>query len=370
MPLAPADPSLRQLLRAGCTRFLTHHPPVPPGEALRRLADELGPDEAADSYGAGALIEDFEREVAALLGKPAAVFMPSGTMAQPIAARIWCARAGSPVLAMHPTSHLELHEQKGYQALHGLRAAPLGPPDRLPRPTDLDAIPERVGCLLVELPQRELGGALPGWDELAALTGRARARGIALHLDGARLWECGPGLGRPYGEIAGLFDSVYVSFYKGLGGLAGAVLAGPADFVGEARVWQRRQGGNLVRLFPYVLSARLGLRERLGRMAAYVAKAGALARVLGGIPGLHLVPDPPPTNMFHLWMARPAAAIDAAQLELARRHRTWLFPRVWPAPLPGYSVTEFTVGDATMAFSEGEVAELLRELLERARPPT
>jgi threonine aldolase len=73
---------------------------------------------------------------------------------------------------------------------------------------------------------------------------------VALHLDGARLWECRPFYGRDYAQIAGLFDSVYVSFYKTLGGIAGAALAGPADVIAEARVWQRRQGGNLVRLFP------------------------------------------------------------------------------------------------------------------------
>src|SRR4029079_8440319 len=129
-------------------------------------------------------------------------------------------------------------------------------------------------------PQRGIGGQLPSWDELVAIVGWARERGVALHLDGARLWEAAPFYRRSHKEIAGLFDSVYVSFYKGLGGIAGCVLAGPASFIAEARVWQRRHGGTVVHLFPYVLSARLALAERLGRMPAYVARAATLAERL------------------------------------------------------------------------------------------
>ena len=88
---------------------------------------------AHDIYGEGALIEDFERQIAALLGKPAAAFMPSGTMAQLIAMRIWTARAALPRFGMHPTSHLSLHEREAYQAVFRLHGAMVG--DRL-RPID------------------------------------------------------------------------------------------------------------------------------------------------------------------------------------------------------------------------------------------
>src|SRR6185369_15444353 len=88
---------------------------------------------------------------------------------------------------------------------------------------DLERIAEPIAALLLELPQREIGGLLPAWEELSAIVSWARARGAALHLDGARLWESQPFYGRPLAEIAGLFDSVYVSTYKTLGGLAGCV---------------------------------------------------------------------------------------------------------------------------------------------------
>jgi len=91
----------------------------------------------------------------------------------------------------------------------------------------------------------------------------ARERNITLQLDGARLWECQPFYQRSYAEIAALFDTVYVSFYKILGGITGAMLLGPEDVIAEARIWQRRHGGNLVRMFPFVLSAKQGLETRL-----------------------------------------------------------------------------------------------------------
>ena len=80
-----------------------------------------------------------------------------------------------------------------------------------------------------ELPQRDIGGLLPAWDDLREQVVAARERGAATHLDGARLWEAQPFYGRPHAEIAGLFDSVYVSLYKGLQGVRGAVLAADAD---------------------------------------------------------------------------------------------------------------------------------------------
>jgi threonine aldolase len=90
----------------------------------------------------------------------------------------------------------------------------------------------------------------------------AKARSIPFHLDGARIWSCHPFYQREYSQIASLFDSVYVSLYKDLGRLAGAILLGSKAFIKEARVWQTRHGGRLVTLGPYVVSARAGF-ERL-----------------------------------------------------------------------------------------------------------
>lgn len=214
-------------LRRESSRFLMGHYRKRPQQVLAELAAATDPDAVADTYGQGVLIADFEHEIAQILGKEAAVFMPSGTMCQQIALRIWTERTGKPRVAFHPTCHLEIHEQQGYRELHHLHGVLVGLASRLMRLADLQAIAQPLAALLIELPQREIGGQLPTWDDLVALTSWAREQGIMLHMDGARLWQCLAFYQRDYHEIAALFGSVYVSFYKDLGGIAGAVLAGP-----------------------------------------------------------------------------------------------------------------------------------------------
>jgi threonine aldolase len=353
-------------VRRACARFLVHHYPASPRDVLAELAAWTDPELEGDRYGTGPLIADFEAELAALLGKQAALFLPSGTMAQPIALRIWAERVGRRAVAFHPTCHLELHEESGYRLLHGLHGVLVGSCHQPLTRADLDAVREPVAALLLELPQREIGGQLPAWEELEAQCAWARERGAALHLDGARLWECRPFYGRDYATIAGLFDSVYVSFYKTLGGIAGAALAGPPDLIAEARVWQRRQGGNLVRLFPYVLSARKSLAERLGRIEAYVAHAQAVAAALASLPELTLLPSPPQTNMFHLFIRGERAALERALLETAAETGVWLFHPLRPCQLPGHWMAEWVVGDAGLDIAPEEAAGLLRAVLGRA----
>src|SRR4029077_4949845 len=98
---------------AACTRFLTHHYPRSPRQALLDLANLTPADAAPDRYGQGELITSFEQQIAALLGKPAAVFMPSGTMCQQIALRIWADRRKCPNVGMHPRNHLDHAELFG-----------------------------------------------------------------------------------------------------------------------------------------------------------------------------------------------------------------------------------------------------------------
>jgi len=114
------DTERDEVFRA-CDRFLFGHAAQRPRDVLADLAVEAGPDEKADRYGEGSLINDFEHEVAMLLGKEEALFLPSGTMAQQIALRIWADRTHTSTVAFHPTCHLEIHEQKGYALLHFCR---------------------------------------------------------------------------------------------------------------------------------------------------------------------------------------------------------------------------------------------------------
>jgi threonine aldolase len=217
----------------------------------------------------------------------------------------------------------------------------------------------------LELPQREIGGLLPEWDDLVAQAAWTRERGIALHLDGARLWEAAPFYERSYAEIAGLFDSVYVSFYKGLGALAGAALAGDAELIAEARVWQRRHGGNVVTLHPFVVSAELALAERLSRIPAYRDHARALAAALATVDRIEIVPDPPQTPLFHILLRGERERLADAALSVAEERKVFLFADPSPTTSPRWQRHEVMVGDVTLLLEPGEVRDLYVEILSR-----
>ncbi len=158
-----------------------------------------------------------------------------------MALRIHAEQRARKGVVLHPTSHLVLHEQNGYQQLWGLQGHQVGQSEKVLTIQDLKACdsPERLGALVLELPMREIGGQLPTWEELKEQVAWAREHDLAVHLDGARLWQCEYYYQRSFAEICALFDSVYVSFYKDLGGIAGAVLAGATEFVAQARVWSK-----------------------------------------------------------------------------------------------------------------------------------
>ncbi|MDQ2784726.1 MAG: beta-eliminating lyase-related protein [Chloroflexota bacterium] len=353
----------KEAIMEACERFLGGHGPLRPHDALRALAAATAPDERADVYGKGDLIEQFEQEIAALLGTEAALFLPTGTMAQQIALRIWAERKQCDTVAYHPMCHVETKEEKGYQRLHGLHARLVGDARRLITRDDLDAIAEPIAALLIELPQRDLGGMLPSWEELTAQTAWAREHGAAVHMDGARLWESAPFYGRSYAEIAGLFDSVYVSFYKGIGAMAGSALAGSADFIAEARVWQVRHGGRIIHLFPYVLSARTNLRQRLGRFPHYHERAVAIAGALRAIPGIAVKPDPPQTHMMHVYLHGNPERLEAASLAIAREENVALFRSLRPTDLPNWSMFELSIGDAADALTDDEIRDFFTRVM-------
>ena len=350
-------------IRERCQRALSGHRRQSVRESLAAIASSPLADLPRDTYGEGEAMQTLEREVAQLLGKPAAVFMPKGVIAQQAALRVWADRSGRRTVGLHPKSHIDLDERAAYERLHGLDAVRLGGDHQPFGVKELDAAAEPLGLVTVELPLRRAGFKLPDWDELAAIAHWCRERRVPLHFDGARLWEAQPFYGRPLAEIAGLADSVYVSFYKGLGGLGGSILAGPADFVATARVWQTRHGGSLWTAFPYVITAAEGLKRYLPHMPAYHQRACRLAAALSAVPGVTAVPAPPHTNAFQLYLPGTVATLDAAHLALARDRGVWLFARFAETALPDLAMAEISIGDAAEDLSDAEVVELVGRLV-------
>lgn len=366
----PGDRARRAVQRA--TRTLDH--PLGSaslrerlGELVARADDLVDLDATVDVYGGG-VVAELERRVAELLGTPDALFFPTGTMAQQVALRCWAQRSGRRTVALHALSHPQVHEADALVRVAGLEPVHVTTAPRPVSGADVRALPEPVGTLMLELPLRDAGFLLPTWEELLDVVAAARERGAAVHLDGARLWESTTHLGRELSEIAGLADSVYVSFYKSLRGLSGAALAGPSDLVDQARLWRHRYGGNVFQQFPAVLSALDGLERERPRLPGYVAHARRVAAALAQeltVAGSAVHPPVPHTHQFQVWLPHPARVLDEAATRQAERSGTALFTRPWrePGRPPGTAYTEVTVTGPGLDWSEQDVRAAAREFL-------
>ena len=351
--------------QAVCERYLIHNKSgyLNARNILQTLADTMPADVYPDQYGENEYVTQFEDSIAGLLGKESAVFMPSGTMTQQLMLRIIADRQGNRKVAYHPTCHLELHEQKAYQHLHDLQAILIGRADLLLKPSDVFTIKEPFASLLLELPQREIGGQLPPWEELQEISQWTHEHGVHLHMDGARFWQCGPFYGRSLAEIAALFDTVYVSFYKILGGIAGAALCGPRELMEEARLWRHRQGGKLFGFYPLVASAQIGLKQHLPLIPAYVEKARSIAARLETIPGIRVTPNPPHINMMHLYLDGENEALMNAYERIIDEDKVYMFNGLQPTRIPGMQKVELTIGDAALEISDDEIQGLFEKLM-------
>jgi threonine aldolase len=292
-----------------CHYSLIRHPRLSMAERLKTLIPLSEKYTDAEIYGKGQLINEFEQEIADLLGHSSALFVPSGTMAQLIALRIWTEQKNSKKVAFHSLSHLQLHEQNAYKELHGLEANIIGGKDTVITLADFKNLEQSVAVVLLELPMREIGGQLPKWEDLIKQQQWALDNDIALHLDGARLWSCSEYYQKDLAEIAQLFDSVYVSFYKDLDGIAGAMLLGCEPFIEKARVWLRRCGGNLITMFPDVLAAKSGLIENFPLIGEFVNKAKVIAGYFNDFTALRTIPLQPQTNLFHLQIEQSVSVL-------------------------------------------------------------
>jgi threonine aldolase len=368
MPATVPNALETSALRNGCRRWMNGHRPRRTGqEALARLAALPEAAGALDVYGQGELVARLEGQVAELLGKPASSFFHKGVAAQLAALAAWTGGAREALVALSPQSHIELDEQQAYERVLGLRGLRLAGEGGGPFGVgELEALREKPSVVVVELPLRRAGYRLLEWQELEAVSAWCRANGVPLHIDGARLWESAPHYGRALHEIAALADSVYVSFYKGLGGLAGCVLAGSGEFLAKTAPWKTRLAGDICTVFPYVLSAFEGLRTQLPRMAGYRERARSLATALAREPGWLVLPEPPQVNAFQLHLPGRPDALAAAMRDVAREAGFWLGASCAASVVPGHAMLEVSIADAADDWRDEELIEHLRAVVARA----
>ncbi|WP_083747755.1 threonine aldolase family protein [Teichococcus deserti] len=282
------------------------------------MAAEVGDEQHGDDPTVHALND----RMAQLLGKQAAMFLPSGTMCNVIAILTHC-RPGDEVLA-HETAHILSSEGGNHAALAGVQINPLRGPRGMFDEATLRAairdkhryaVPQRL--LEVEQTANIGGGAVWPQAQLDALVGVAREQGWATHMDGARLMNAVVASGIPAAEMAAGFDSLWLDFTKGLGAPLGAVLAGSEEFIGQAWRWKQRLGGSMRQAGICAAACLHALDHHVDRLAEDHANAKALARGLRQIEGIAV--EEPDTNLVFFDIAgtgrSTAAVVDALRLE-------------------------------------------------------
>jgi threonine aldolase len=263
-------------------------------EAIARA--EVGDEQIGDDPTVNLLSE----RVAELLGKQAAVFMPSGTMCNVAATLVHC-RPGDEILA-HETAHIIAREGGAHAALGGFQITPLpGADGQFAPDTFRKALHPRTRyqppqtVVSVEQTANIGGGTIWKKADLDEVVKIAKANGLATHMDGARLLNACVATGIPPRDMAEGWDSAWIDFSKGLGAPVGGVIAGSHDFIDEVWRWKQRLGGSMRQAGICAAACVYALDHHVDRLADDHANARALARGLSQINGIEV--QQPETNL-------------------------------------------------------------------------
>jgi len=272
-----------------------------------------------DQFGEDPTINELQARIAGLLGKEAALWLPSGTMANQVALRA-LTRPGDDVIVSRE-SHAVWHETGGGAANAGVQFTEIGCAGRFTASEFIDAIKQRDHMLYppttlveVENTHNRAGGIVIDQAEAARICEAARERRITSFLDGARLWNAAVASGRSVSELAAPFDVASVALSKGLGAPAGTMLAGPRDVIRDCIRHRRMLGGAMRQIGILGAAGLYALDHHLDRLAEDHANAQLIASSLRASSYVRLAADPVETNIviFFLGDSAPDAAAVVA----------------------------------------------------------
>ena len=286
-----------------------------PGMRAAMAAAEVGDD----VFGEDPTVIRLQEKVAALLGKEAALFVPSGTMSNQA-----CIRAHTQPgdeLICEATAHVYNAEAGGPAALSGVTCRTIegeygildvSQLEGKIRPANEHYVRTRLVCL--ENTHNRGGGRVYLLEKIQAISAWARANALATHLDGARLWNAIVATGIPAKTWADEFDSVSVCFSKGLGAPVGSALVGPKEFITRARRIRKLFGGGMRQAGVIAAAALYAVENNIERLADDHRNAQVIAEAIRDCPGLRLVPERVETNLVWFEVEREvgAAAVAAA----------------------------------------------------------
>ncbi len=264
-------------------------------------------DLKADSYSQHGCVEELENKFATLLGKEAAIFMPSGTLANHLAIRSLAGNS-SRVLIQNE-SHVYNDTGDACQVLSHLNLIPLAPDkttftledvNNVIKKTTTGRVAEKIGVISIESPMRRKSGELFDFEQMKQISALARSNDIKMHLDGARIFLASAYSGKSPAEYASLFDTVYVSLYKYFNAAAGAILAGPKELIAPMFNARRMFGSGVPQVWPYAAVAIHYVDGFLDRHAKAVKISEELIQKLSAHNNFEIQRIPNGTNIFKL----------------------------------------------------------------------
>lgn len=317
-----------------------------PGAAMRRAMAEA--EVGDDQYGEDPSVNRLQDEVAALLGTEAALFLPTGTMANQVALRT-LTRPGDDVLVPHD-SHLVLHETGAGAANAGVQFSPIGSGGRYSaddvraavKPRDHIVLPPTT-LLVAENTHNRAGGIVLDQPEVEATLEVAREQGLRAYLDGARLLNAAVASERPAAELARGFDLVSLSLSKGLGAPAGSLLAGSREHIGHAHRYRRMAGGAMRQAGVLAAAGSYALAHHVDRLVDDHANARLLATELLRGDDVELDLETVQTNIVIFGLVDRRGVPDAATFVDRCRERGVLLNQFGPRTVR--AVTHLDVDD-------------------------
>lgn len=287
-----------------------------PTDAMRTaMAEAVVGD---DQNGEDPTINELERRCAELMGKEAAVFMPSGIMGNLTAMLAHCGRGKEIIIG--DQSHILWYEGGGAAAIGGItpRTIATNPDGTLPLET-VEATIRQAGpgipptaAIAIENTHNRCGGTVLPQDYLAELKALAGRHGLPVHMDGARIFNAAACLGVPVRDIARNADSVQFCFSKGLAAPVGSMVVGTADFVDDVRAHRKMLGGAMRQAGVLAAAALVSLDEMIDRLPEDHKRARALAETIAEYPAYGINLDTVQTNLVIFKTVKPQEAVIAA----------------------------------------------------------
>ena len=359
LPLAESEP----------VRFTGDGPLYSPTQAIAKLQEINGASPIErDFYGKGGCVDQLAKKFAAITGKEAAIYLPSGTLANQLAISVLSGE--NTKVFVQETSHVYRDEADAAQSVFGKRLIPLAPgkayftgeelQQAIETHTQDEAFKSGIGAVSIENPVRRCDGQFVPIDEIKKIAAFCREKGYKLHLDGARLYLASAYSGTSVAAYASYFDTVYISLYKYLGAPGGAVLCGPKAIIDRMEHLAKIHGG--VVFMSWVNAAMAlhhlnGLEDRLKRSAV---QANELFGRLNNLSGLKITPIAGGTNISNLQLS---TSVNVQKLN----ETLWQKYSIGLAPAKADGSLKLMVNDSLLNQSNNRIVAAFKEALGLAK---